>query len=207
MSTAVWMVMWSEPEMLAPLRGWAGPNSLIMDMRRPGMETDGGSDLRERGLKWSKPSTRTYYTSGCIGGIVARAIVARDGSKRASRARYEASIAKRRSRRSGGKSAMAMSRTLYSRPLTVSTVHIADAIFVDVFVYGGRVVVRKSEADRTATSPFAKRADSRRCRKTGLVAVSGEFIFRLFACAKKQKKSRLLCSTISPSHPRPIFKG
>lgn len=35
------------------------------------------------------------------------------------------------------KSAMAMSRTLYSRPLTVSTVHIADAIFVDVFVYGG----------------------------------------------------------------------
>ena len=61
----------------------------------------------ERGLKWSKPSTRTYYTSGCIGGIVARAIVARDGSKRASRARYEASIAKRRSRRSGGETRVA----------------------------------------------------------------------------------------------------
>ena len=42
---------------------------------------------------------------------------------------------------------MAMSRTLYSRPLTVSTVHIADAIFADVFVYVGEgEVVRKSEA-------------------------------------------------------------
>ena len=38
MRTAVWMVMWREPEMLAPLRGWAGPNSLIMDMR-PGIST------------------------------------------------------------------------------------------------------------------------------------------------------------------------
>ena len=38
MRTAVWMVMWREPEMLAPLRGWAAPNSLIMDMR-PGIST------------------------------------------------------------------------------------------------------------------------------------------------------------------------
>ena len=45
MSTAVWMVMWSEPEMFAPLRGWAGPNSLIMDMR-PGISTCASSISR-----------------------------------------------------------------------------------------------------------------------------------------------------------------
>merc|ERR1719387_2703553 len=36
MSTAVWIVMWSEPEILRPLKGFAGPNSLRDDIK-PGI--------------------------------------------------------------------------------------------------------------------------------------------------------------------------
>mmetsp|Transcript_940 Transcript_940/g.2055 ORF Transcript_940/g.2055 Transcript_940/m.2055 type:complete len:204 (-) Transcript_940:26-637(-) len=38
MSTAVWMVMWSDPEMLAPARGWFAPNSVRHAMS-PGIST------------------------------------------------------------------------------------------------------------------------------------------------------------------------
>ena len=33
MSTAVWMVMWSEPAILAPLKGCEGPNSVLREQR------------------------------------------------------------------------------------------------------------------------------------------------------------------------------
>ena len=87
-----------------------------------------------------------------------------------------------------------MSRTLYSRPLTVSTVHIADAIFADVFVYVGEgEVVRKSEADRSATSPFGTRARTAvgAGKRDTCEAVSGEFSSN-YLPVRKNKKSQLL---------------
>ena len=103
------------------------------------------------------------------------------------------------------KSAMAMSRTLYSRPLTVSTVHIADAIFADVFVYVGEgEVVRKSEADRSATSPFGTRARTAvgAGKRDTCEAVSGEFSSDYFCLCEKTKNPN--CSSTAPSNPRPI---
>lgn len=40
--TAVWMVIWREPEILDPFNGWDGPNSLRMAMR-PGISTSASS--------------------------------------------------------------------------------------------------------------------------------------------------------------------
>ena len=85
MSTAVWMVMWSEPEMLAPLRGWAGPNSLIMDMR-PGISTCASSISRR---------LRVSAETAEAGARVSAARRERRRGSRRFRARFETSRARR----------------------------------------------------------------------------------------------------------------
>mmetsp|Transcript_29505 Transcript_29505/g.73063 ORF Transcript_29505/g.73063 Transcript_29505/m.73063 type:complete len:362 (+) Transcript_29505:873-1958(+) len=56
MSTAVWMVMCREPEMLAPARGCAAPNSVIMDMS-PGISTCASSISMRPKSAWAMSLT------------------------------------------------------------------------------------------------------------------------------------------------------
>lgn len=54
--TAVWMVMWSEPVMRAPLKGWDGPNSVLQDIR-PGISTSASSSSRRPKSAWDMSFT------------------------------------------------------------------------------------------------------------------------------------------------------
>ena len=54
--TAVWMVMWREPVMRAPLKGWDGPNSVRQAMR-PGISTSASSISRRPKSAWERSLT------------------------------------------------------------------------------------------------------------------------------------------------------
>jgi hypothetical protein len=56
MRTAVWMVMWREPEILAPAKGWDGPNSVRQAMS-PGISTSASSISRWPKSAWDRSLT------------------------------------------------------------------------------------------------------------------------------------------------------
>ena len=76
-----WMVMWREPEMLAPARGWAGPNSLMQDIR-PGISTSASSiSMRPaRENRESKKKVSIGLSEDCSAGFAEWD--ARDGQSR-----------------------------------------------------------------------------------------------------------------------------